>query len=283
LAAALVLLDVPGGIKKIVFGAPSIPKDFGQAEALDIAFFDVGQGDSSLIGCDGKYILIDTGENDRGYLILRYLDKLKVRKIDIMILTHPHSDHIGGADVIIENMKVGKLYMPDTVAATSSFESVIDAAADKDIGVTIPGVGDVLDLGGMTVTFLHPPQGKEFENMNDVSAVVKIENVYGSALFTGDIESEAENDILSAGFDLGADLLKAAHHGSSTSSSEEFLGAVSPQYAVISCGESNDFGHPHEETLERLQNAGAHSYITYETGNIYFSFRQDGIQIKSEN
>ena len=272
LAAALVIFDVPEGIKEIVFGDPSIPKDFGRTESLDIAFFDVGQGDCSLIGCEGKYVLIDAGENDKGYLVLRYLDKLKVRKVDVMILTHPHSDHIGGADVIIENIDVDKLYMPDTVTATAAFESVLDAAGDKGVAIDIPDVGDTLDLAGMTVTFLHPPKGKEFSNMNDVSVAAKIENIYGSALFSGDIESEAENDILSVGIDLKADVLKAAHHGSNTSSSEAFLCAVYPQYAVISCGENNDFGHPHKEALERLQNIGAEVYITYEKGNIYIRF-----------
>lgn len=282
LAVTLVFFDIPKGLKAIVFGNPNIPKAFGRSESLDIAFFDVGQGDSALIGCNGKYVLIDAGENDQGNILLRYIDKLKVKKIDVMILTHPHSDHIGGADVIIENIDVGKVYMPDVVSPTLSFESVIDAMGEKDIAIKIPNVSDVLDMQGMIITFLHPPHSKEFENMNDVSIVVKVQNSFGSALFTGDAESAAENDILASGADITADVLKAGHHGSSTSTSFEFLNAVSPSYAIISCGEYNDFGHPHEEVMDLLGDANVRSFITHEKGNIYISFSEEGTHITTE-
>ncbi len=279
LAVAMVLLDIPSGLRNIVLGNPNIPKDFGKTQALDIAFFDVGQGDSSIIGCNGKYVLIDAGENDKGYQILRYLDKLKVKKIDIMILTHPHSDHIGGADVIVERMKIGSIYMPDAAIATLSFESVLDAIKENDIEVYVPEVGDKLDLNGMLITFLHPAAEKEFENMNDVSIMIKAENSYGSALFTGDGEAEAERNVMETGLDIAANVLKVGHHGSSTSTSEEFLRAIDPDYAVISCGEYNEFGHPHDEVTDMLESFGINIYITYEEGNVYFSFSQEGVRI----
>lgn len=278
----MVFLDFPSGLKAIIFGNPNIPKDFGKTSALDIAFLDVDQGDCALIGANNTYIMIDAGENDKGYEILRYLDMLKVKKIDIMILTHPHSDHIGGADVIIESINVGKVYMPDEVLATSSFESVIDAIEENDIEILIPNVGDKLSLDGFELTFLHPECGKVYENINDVSIVAKVENIYGSALFAGDVEKIAESDMLLSGANLKADVLKVGHHGSSTSTTEEFLVAICPKNAVISCGEHNDFGHPHDEVIDMLESQDINYYITHEKGSVFFSFTESGLEINTE-
>lgn len=278
----MILLDFPPGLKNIVLGNPNIPKDFGSTSALDIAFFDVGQGDCALIGINNAYIIIDTGDEDKGYQILRYLDKLNVKNIDTMILTHPHSDHIGGADVLMENIKVNNICIPDAANITNSFESILDVADKYKVHISIPNIGDKLYFEGMELTFLHPEKGKEFENMNDVSLVVKVENSYGSALFAGDAESIAELDMLSSKIDLNADILKAGHHGSMTSTSEEFLDAVAPSKVIISCGEHNDFGHPHEQVIDLLKSKNINYYITHEKGSIYFSLTESGLKITTE-
>ena len=130
--------------------------------------------------------------------------------------------------------------------------------------------------------FLHPPKGKEYDNANNVSITVRILNEYGSALFTGDIEASSEREILDAGLDVKSDVLKVSHHGSSTSTTEEFFLAADPKFAVISCGKNNEFGHPHDETMELLRRYGTDIYITYEEGNIYFSFSPEGVSVESQ-
>jgi competence protein ComEC len=279
----MIYLDIPEGIQEIVLGYEYIPDDFGRTHALDVAFLDVGQGDCSLIGSRGQYVLIDSGENEMGNKVLRYLDQLEVDTIDVMILTHPHSDHIGGADIVIKDKEVKSVYMPDAASNTKTFEDVLDAVDESGLEIDIPDVGDVLKLDGMTIEFVHPKEGEEYDNANNVSITVRILNEYGSALFTGDIEASAEREILSTGLDIKSDVLKVSHHGSSTSTTEEFFLAADPKFAVISCGKNNEFGHPHDETMELLGEYGTDVYLTNEGGNIYFSFSSEGVSVASQN
>ncbi len=199
LAAIMIYLDIPAGIQEIVLGYEYIPEDFGQTQALDVAFLDVGQGDCSLVGSNGQYVLIDSGENEMGNTVLRYLDQLKIDTIDVMILTHPHSDHIGGADVVIKGKDVKSVYMPEATSNTKTFEDVLDAIDENGLEIDIPDVGDVLELDGMTIEFVHPSEGEKYDNTNNVSITVRILNGYGSALFTGDIEASAEGKYLLPG------------------------------------------------------------------------------------
>ena len=278
----MIYLDIPAGIQEIVLGYEYIPEDFGQTQALDVAFLDVGQGDCSLVGSNGQYVLIDSGENEMGNTVLRYLDQLKIDTIDVMILTHPHSDHIGGADVVIKGKDVKSVYMPEATSNTKTFEDVLDAVDENGLEIDIPDVGDVLELDGMTIEFVHPSEGEKYDNKNNVSITVRILNGYGSALFTGDIEASAEREILATGLDIKSDVLKVSHHGSSTSTTEEFFLAADPKFAAISCGKNNEFGHPHDETIELLNKYGTDIYSTYEEGNIYFSFNGEGVTVATQ-
>ena len=280
LAVLLVTLDIPHGVRGIIFGSPDVPKNFGRGDALDIAFFDVGQGDSALVGCGGHYVLIDAGEADMGFSVLRYLDALRVKKLDAIIISHPHSDHIGGAQTIVENIKTQMLILRGSDLEDSVAQELINAAKKRGINTLSPDTGDKFMFGDIKITVLNPDEDAKFTNINNESLVLLAENAITRVLFTGDMEQEAELDVLNLGGDISADILKVAHHGSDTSSTEEFLREVNPEYAVISCAEGNEFGHPHKEVLERLKSLGAKVCITGFDGSLYFSFIEDELLIK---
>lgn len=223
-------------------------------EGMEVHFLNVGQADCSLIKfSDGSNVLIDAGNNADGSYITEYLQNEDVKKLDVVVGTHPHEDHIGSLDTVIKNFDVGAVYMPDDIATTKTFEDVIDAIDEKGLSITEPVMGDTFNVGGGTFKILGPQ--KKYSDHNNNSIVLKL--TYGdvSFMFTGDAEAEAESDILSKGYDLKADVLKVGHHGSSTSTSDAWLTAVSPSYAVIQSETGNDYGHPHKETIEKLNNA----------------------------
>ncbi len=237
----------------------------GSAEGnVRVHFIDVGQGDSMLIEGSGESVLIDAGENDQGDEVLAYLAQAGIDKIDIAIGSHPHSDHIGGMDTVIEGIDVEMLLMPDVpdsiVPTTRTYLGMLDAAEEKDVAAYFAYPGDSYAICGGTLTVLGPV--KDYKDLNDESLVVRFDFGETSFLFTGDQEAEAEKDLLASGADVSADVLKIGHHGSSTSTSKEFFDAVSPKIAVIECGEGNDYGHPHRETMELLAAAGVDVYRT---------------------
>ena len=280
LAVFFVALDIPHGVRGIILGSPDLPKHFGRGDALDIAFFDVGQGDSALIGCKEHYVLVDAGEADMGFAVLRYLDALRVKKLDAIIISHPHSDHIGGAQTVVENIKTQMLILRESDAEDDTSHELLKTAERRGMDTLSPDAGDKFMFGDIKITFLYPDEDAKFENLNNASLVLLAENANTRALFTGDMERESEFGLLELGVDISADILKAAHHGSDTSSTEEFLRAASPEYVVISCAEGNEFGHPHKEVLERLKSLGAEVYITGFDGSVYFSFEEDGTIMK---
>lgn len=238
------------------------------AEAcFQIHFIDVGQADAAVILCDDEVLMIDGGNKEDSSLIYSYLTKtLGIEHIDYMIGTHAHEDHIGGLSGALNACTVSTVYSPVTEYDSDAFQDFKKYAERQAGALTIPTVGDTFNVGSASVQFLSPAY--EYDNPNDTSIVVKI--VYGSTsfLFTGDAEWDPEHDMVDSDYDLSATLLKVGHHGSDTSSSYVFLREVMPQYAVISVGEGNSYGHPTEDTLSRLRDAGTVVYRTDVCGNI---------------
>ena len=232
---------------------------------LRVDFLNVGQADCALLSTNGHYMVIDGGNNGDADTILSYLEGQGVEKLDAVVGTHPHEDHIGSLDAIINHFDVDAVYMPKIMHTSKTFEDVLDAVANKGLKIKSPDPGDTIDFNGLEIEVLGPQ--REYKDFNNNSIVLKVNAGETAFLFTGDAEETAEKDILQAGYDLQADVLKVGHH-SSTSSSQAFLQAVKPKYAVISVGVGNSYHHPEEEALQRLQSIGAEIYRTDLQGNI---------------
>ncbi len=236
-----------------------------------VHFIDVGQGDATLVCSGESYMLIDTGDRDSDNTLITYLENEGIEKLDYLILTHLHSDHMGEAAEIVEQFEVDEIIttaLPeDMIPTTQIYENLLDAMEAKDM--TFHAAADEsFTLGSCEVQTIAPTE--EYSNLNNYSVIVKISHGDNSFLITGDCETQEEEEILAKGEDLSADVLKAAHHGSDTSSSSEWLTAVSPQYTVISCGVDNKYGHPDEETLIRIKKYSPKVYITADDGTVIF-------------
>lgn len=237
-------------------------------DKMEVHFLDVGQGDSTLVTCGGHAMLIDAGDDTKGTAIQNYLQKQKITRLDYLVLTHPDADHIGGAPVIITKFDISSVFVSNFEKDNKTYQKLIQSLDDKRLKALTPKVNSRYALGTATITILAP--NKEYDNPNDASVALLIENGNRSFLFTGDAGEEAENDILkSVGKDaLSADVYKVGHHGSKYSTSADFFKAVSPDYAVISCGEDNSYGHPHAQTLNTLRADGVKVYRTDEEGTV---------------
>ncbi len=257
----------------VLLAVPVGPATTGAATAraaavdkMEVHFIDVGQGDATLISCGGHHMLIDAGDDTKGTLLQSYLQKRGIGSLDYLVLTHPDSDHIGGAPVIITKFAIDKVFMSDYEKDNKTYEKLIQALDNKRLGYTTPAAGARYPLGTATITILGP--GKAYEDPNNASIALMIQNGQDRFLFTGDAEEEAEKDILEKGMDISADVYQVGHHGSKTSTSEAFFQAVHPVYAVISCGEDNAYGHPHAQTLNTFRMAGVKVYRTDEAGTL---------------
>lgn len=229
---------------------------------LRVYCLDVGQGDSILVVNDNKTMLIDASTNQMGSKVVQYLNELGITRIDYLIGTHPHEDHIGGLDDVIKNFDIGKIYMPKKQANTKTFEDVLNAVKSKNLKISSPTIGEKFNVGNAQCEVMYV--SNDAENTNNCSIVIQMDFEGVKYLFTGDMESDAEstrnwNEI---------DILKVGHHGSKTSSSKKFLNQTKPKVALISCGEGNDYGHPHDAALKRLEAAGAKIYRTDELETI---------------
>lgn len=233
---------------------------------MRVSYIDVGQGDSEFIELpNGETLLIDAGTNETGKEAVNYIKSLGYTSIDYVVGTHPHEDHIGGLDDVINTFNIGKIYIPKITADTKTFEDVLDAIDSKGLTINTAKAGVTLvESEGLSVKILAPVSDS-YSNTNDYSAVIKI--IYGdtSFLFMGDAEELSESQITD---DVSADVLKAGHHGSSTSTSETFLDKVSPSTAIISCGKDNSYGHPHKETIDKFNERGIKYYRTDQLGTI---------------
>jgi len=212
-------------------------------------------------------MLIDAGNNGDGKLVKNYLIEQGVNSLDYVIGTHPHEDHIGGLDYIINNFKIGKIYLPKVTATTKAFGDVIVAIKNKGMKITQPKPGESFTLGFAKITILAP-NSSYYKDLNNYSIVVRVEFGSNSFLLTGDAEDISESEILAKGFNIKADLLKVGHHGSRSSTTVDFLAKVNPKYAVISTEIGNDYGHPHKETMDKLKSKKILVYRTDELGTI---------------
>lgn len=207
-------------------------------------------------------MLIDAGIYGERYTVTSYIANRGIDSLDYCVATHPHSDHIGGMSEVIYNFDVDTLVYPLCDADSSSWNYVLDACDERGVSYLNPEPLDTFNLGDATVTVLSPERNAQYDDLNDYSLVLKLEYEDVSFIFTGDAESGVEKSLVSKGYDLSADVLKCGHHGSSTSSCKSFLNAVNPAAAVISCGKDNEYGHPHDETLETLNARGIEVYRT---------------------
>jgi competence protein ComEC len=248
--------------------------------AFQVTFLDVGQADSIAIQCNNSNMLIDAGTNSTSDSLVNILKRMGINRFDVLVGTHPHEDHIGGMDAVIDKFDIGTIYMPDVSATTRTFEDVLQAIENKGLTVTSPVPGSSFNLGSATCTILAP-NSQTYEEVNNYSIVIRL--VYGntSFLFTGDAQADSEKEILAKGYTLNSDILKVGHHGSTTSTSSDFLNAVSPRYAIISVGEDNDYGHPHRETLDQLNAAGIAVYRTDLNGTITINSDGSSLTVKA--
>ncbi|MGM0409303.1 MAG: MBL fold metallo-hydrolase [Bacillota bacterium] len=253
--------------------------DFVNASQLTTHFIDVDQGDATLIELPNQEImLIDGGKKSQENNLINYLDKFDIEKIDYLIGTHPHADHIGGLASVINNYKIGNIYLPEVMHTSKTYENLLLTIKDK--GKKIKRASSdlkIIDNDNLKIE-IFSPQEKEYSNLNNYSIVLKIDFEQSSFLFTGDIEKEVERELINSDYDLNSDLFKVSHHGSDSSSSYEFIEKISPKFAVISVGKDNSYGHPSSEVINSLQSIGAQVYRTDNEGTIVAT--SDGKEIK---
>lgn len=258
---------------------PAPTQDSVSRSDLHVMVIDVGQGDSILItlGAD-DVMLIDAGEAKDAQAVKEELDERGITQIDVLVATHPHADHIGGMAEIINDYEIGCIYMPDMQSDSKTYESFLNTIHAKQVPILEAYAGESFALGSAACTIVSPAQDAD-KDANNESVMMMLDYLDSEFLFMGDAEEWAEEQILSAGYNIDADVLKVAHHGSYTGTSEAFLKAVSPDYAIISCGKDNKYGHPHEETLELLNEYSINTLRTDVSGDVLFV--SDGYNIQT--
>jgi len=253
--------------------------------SVQVHFIDVEQGNCVLVMTPGYSLLIDSGELQYSENVISYIKQAGITKLDYIIASHPHADHIGGMGAIINEFKPDKLFMPKIpdalVPTTQAFVRMLDAIEAISTQPVYARVGDIIDMGDAYIEILAPINDS-YDKLNNFSVLAKLVHGNNSFLFTGDMEAAAENDVLNAGSDIKADVLHVAHHGSRTSSRRAFLEAADGIYAVISVGALNPYSHPHDEVIDLL------SLLDYEIlrsdfmGTIIFISDEAGLEIITE-
>jgi beta-lactamase superfamily II metal-dependent hydrolase len=247
---------------------------------LSVHFVDVGQGDCILIQTPaGQSILIDAGDRDQGPKVVQYLQNQGIEKIDLMVATHPHADHIGGLIDVLNSFPVDLVLMPNATHTTKTFRDFQDAMIRDGIPTITARYGKGLELEGLEALCVAPVS-EQYRNLNLYSAVIHMQYRHIAFLFTGDAERESEEEMLEIAAPIESQVLKVGHHGSRTSTSMDFAGEVNPKFAVIMCGEGNRYGHPHPETLETLRSLDAAIFRADQIGTIVMNTFGWGIRMR---
>lgn len=281
----LIVVIIQGNLFDNVSNATASINDSTKSDKIDakvegnfsVSFIDVGQADSILIRNGNYNMLIDAGNNEDGEKLVNYFKSLGIEEFTYVFATHPHEDHIGGMDDIINNFKIDNYYMSNKLSTTKTFMDVLDALDGRNLKYTVPNKGDTLKLGDANIKVIYP--GDDKSNINDSSIVLKITYGKNSFLLTGDATSNVERKIYNE--DIKSDVLKVAHHGSSYSSTDVFLDRVKPYYAVISVGKNNIYNHPSNKTLEKLNKRNIKVYRTDLDGTIVFISDGDNLSVQT--
>lgn len=285
IAGAAVMLVFSAVIVLLVHSTPAASPDTDIPRTV-IYFLDIGQGDSQLIVSGSDTILIDGGPRSSGKELIKKLDALGVDHLTAIIATHPHHDHIGGLINVLNNIPVDTIYMSDVVVPTKTFRRFFRAVLASGAQTTFPDIGDTIEMdGGAVLTNLGPgPNSAKIygtENCNPSSLVFRLDAYGRSVLFTADTTKPAERDMVERGEPLQCDVLKVAHHGDKSSTSEEFLEAVQPKYAVISYGEDNTYGVPEPVVLQRLQQFDVTLFTTVSNGTVVLTLTPESLRFTS--
>ncbi|MDE6780304.1 MAG: MBL fold metallo-hydrolase [Ruminococcus sp.] len=279
-AIPVIVLMIVGFVVWNVFGG-----GMSSSGELSVHYIDVGQGDSIYITSGGKGMLIDCGESGDADRVISYLDNMGVSEIDYVVGTHPHSDHMGGMSKIVEHFEIGEMIIPhiddSDTPTTKYFEKFLKACAAKKLSLTEAELGRKINLGDAELKIIAP-NSEDYSNVNNYSVSFIMHHGKNSFIFTGDAEKLAEKEMLENNALEDIDVYKVGHHGSDTSSSEDFLNVIKPDYAVISCGEGNSYGHPCDVTIENLSKFTDRIYRTDLCGTVVFESDGKDLTVKTE-
>lgn len=269
------------GVDKIATQLQKASKDKEEMGTTYFKFIDVGQGDSCfIITPNSEVILIDTGDNSDASEILDVMDDYIFEDIDYIFLTHPHKDHIGGTEKIMETYSVSEIVMPSYVSTSKTYEGILEKIESEKIDLIVPDLGYTFNVDGLNIQVVGIDS---LDDSNNSSLVLRVSYGTTDILFTGDLEKDGEDIVIKNGFPLDAEILKVGHHGSDTSSSLEFLDVVQPQIGIISVGEDNKYGHPSDEVIDRLILKNIQYFCTNDVGTITIETNGSNILYSLDN
>ena len=246
--------------------------ELSDRDKMYVSFIDVGQGNCTLLKCGDKAILVDSGEVGAAQTVINYIKNQNIKTLDCVLVTHPHSDHMGAMTKLLYEFKIKDVIMPEIpeeiIPTSKTYEKFLVAVSENAENVIAAKPGETFSYGEMKMEIFAPL--RDYEDLNDMSAVTRISYGDTSVMFTGDATATVEKDLLKKNIDYSATILNVGHHGSKTSTSKSWLKAVDPEYAVICCGLNNDYGHPHQSVVNRLEEFGIKTYRTDLLGTIVF-------------